>query len=44
MLTFLELNGIDITFSNEELITLGLGVADGSIDGEDLLNWIVEHS
>lgn len=44
MMTFLEINGVEVTCTDEELITLGLGLADGSIDDEDLLNWIIDHS
>lgn len=44
MITFLEINGVEITCADEELITLGLGLADGSINDEDLLNWIIDHS
>ena len=29
---------------DEELIELGLGVADGSVSYKDLLNWIIDHS
>ncbi len=31
-------------FMNGELITLGLGLADESIDDEDSLDWIIGHS
>ncbi|MCF6464506.1 type II toxin-antitoxin system death-on-curing family toxin [Clostridium sp. Cult2] len=44
MITFLEINGVEVTCTDEELITLGLGLADGSIDDEDLLNWIINYS
>ncbi|HEY4544195.1 MAG TPA: type II toxin-antitoxin system death-on-curing family toxin [Tissierellaceae bacterium] len=44
MITFLEINGVEVACTDEELITLGLGLADGSIDGENLLNWIIDHS
>ncbi|MBC8591161.1 type II toxin-antitoxin system death-on-curing family toxin [Wansuia hejianensis] len=44
MITFLEINGVKVDCTDEELITLGLGLADGSIDGENLLNWIIDHS
>ena len=44
MITFLEINGVEVTCTDEELITLGLGLADGTIDDEDLLNWIIDHS
>lgn len=44
MLTFLEINGIAVICSDEELIGLGLGLAEGSIDDENLMNWIIDHS
>lgn len=43
MLTFLEVNGIRLDCTDEELIDLGLGVASGSITYEALLDWILEH-
>lgn len=43
MLTFLEMNGIKIQCSDEELVEVGLGVAEGTIGYEDLLSWIREH-
>lgn len=44
MITFLEINGFEITCTDEELITLGLGLAEGTINDKDLLNWIIDHS
>ncbi len=44
MLTFLEINGIEIKCRDDELVSLGLGVADGSISNKSLLDWIIEHS
>ena len=44
MLVFLEINGIEIICTDEELIELGLGLADGSVSYKDLLNWIIDHS
>jgi death-on-curing protein len=44
MLVFLELNGISITCSDDELIRLGLGLADSSIDESELMDWIISHS
>lgn len=44
MITFLEINGLEITCSDEELIILGLGLAEGKINDKDLLNWIIDHS
>ncbi len=43
MLTFLEVNGIRIECTDNELIDLGLGVASGKIDYEELLDWILSH-
>ncbi len=37
MLTFLEVNGIHMDCTNEEVVEIGLGVADGSIGYEQLL-------
>ena len=44
MITFLEINGVEVTCTDEELITLGLGLADGTIYDVELLNWIIDHS
>ena len=44
MITFLEINGVEVTCTDEELITLGLGLARGTINDKDLLNWIIDHS
>ena len=44
MITFLEINGVELVCTDEELVTLGLGLADGSIDDENLLNWIIDRS
>ena len=43
MLSFLELNGIHISTTDDELIELGLSLADGSKKYKDLLIWINEH-
>lgn len=43
MLSFLELNGIHVEASDEDVVSLGLGAADGSMDQEAVLNWIMEH-
>ncbi|MGD9567486.1 MAG: type II toxin-antitoxin system death-on-curing family toxin [Sedimentibacter sp.] len=44
MMTFLEMNGIIVECSNEELIELGLGLASNKLDDKDLLDWIIKHS
>lgn len=43
MISFLELNGIHIESSDEDVISLGLGIADESMTQEDALKWIMEH-
>ena len=43
MLSFLELNGIHIETADEDVVSLGLGVADGSMEQKDILDWIHKH-
>lgn len=43
VLAFLELNGIVIDCSEDELIQIGLAVADGTMDDEQLLQWTLDH-
>ncbi len=43
MLTFLEMNGIRIKCTDEELVHVGLSVADGGMKYEDLVRWVQEH-
>ncbi len=43
MLTFLEVNGIHMEASNEEVARVGLDVAAGRMNYEDLLRWVREH-
>lgn len=43
MLTFLEVNGIRMECTDEEIIHIGLSVADGSMGYEELLEWVKEH-
>ena len=43
MLSFLELNGIRIEASDDDVIKLGLGTADGSMKRDEILAWIMEH-
>lgn len=44
MLTFLEINGIDLTCTDDELIAVGLDLAAGSMTEDQLLSWIIKHS
>ena len=43
LLFLLKLNELKIRYSQEELIKLGLGIADGLITEENLRNWIRHH-
>lgn len=43
MITFMELNGIEIFCTNEELIELGFSIASGKTGQEQILNWIIAH-
>ena len=40
MLVFLQINGAKITASNDDVITLGLGVASGEMKYDALLEWV----
>lgn len=42
MLLFLEINGIPKDCSDEEIVRVGLALADGSMEYKALLDWIVE--
>lgn len=44
MMTFLQLNGMPIECSDEELIQLGLGLASGRISQDDLFDWIISQT
>ena len=43
MLAFLELNGIRIQCTDDELVHIGLSVADGSMKYDELLQWVRDH-
>ena len=43
MLTFLEVNGIHMDCTNEDVAEAGLGVASGEMKYEDLLAWVRTH-
>ena len=44
MLTFLEINGIELQYTDEELIKIGLALADGTFSEKQLLTWISFYS
>lgn len=43
MLTFLEVNGIKLNVTDEELVEVGLALAQSKMKYEDLLDWILKH-
>ncbi len=43
MLSFLEINGIHLDATNEDVIKLGLSVAAGEMKYSEILEWIYEH-
>ena len=44
MMSFLEGNGICLACDENELIALGMGLADGSMEEDTVLQFIIEHS
>ena len=43
MLTFLEVNGIKLEAENAEVENLGIWVASGKINYQEILDWILSH-
>ena len=43
MLTFLEVNGIHMDCTNEDVAETGLAVASGKMDYDALLRWVRDH-
>lgn len=43
MLSFLEMNGIRIQCTDEEIVEIGLSLADGRMTYEELLRWVIDH-
>lgn len=44
MLVFLALNGVEIECAQKELIDVGLSLADGKMNAEELLIWLSSHN
>lgn len=44
MLVFLALNGVEIECSQNELADLGLSLANGKMNGEELFSWLCSHN
>ena len=43
MLVTAELNGCILDVDDEDLISLGLGIARGAINYEQTLEWVIQH-
>ena len=43
MLTFLELNGIKVSFTNDEIVKIGFDLAESKMSYEQLLDEIIKH-
>ena len=43
MLVFLVLNGIELQYTQKELYEMVLAVADGSLEYEAMLKWVLER-
>lgn len=43
MLTFLEVNGITLSLSDQDIYEAGIAVASGTMDYNGLLQWVIEH-
>lgn len=43
MLTFLEVNGIHMDCTNDDVAQTGLAVASGKMDYDALLQWVKDH-
>ena len=44
MLTFLEVNGIRMTCDNAQVAGVGLAIADGTMQYDELLKWVRENA
>lgn len=44
MLVFLAINGVEIECTQQELIDVGLSLADGTMNAEKLLIWLSSHN
>ena len=43
MLVILRMNNISLLYTQQELVTLGLGIANGVINYKDIIKWINTH-
>ena len=43
MLSFLEMNGVPVQCTDDELVKIGLSVAEGNMGYDELLQWVLDH-
>jgi death-on-curing protein len=43
MLVFLEINGLPLACTDDELVSIGLGLATNALDEPSLIEWIISH-
>ena len=43
MLVLLRMNSVSLLYTQAELVSLGLGIADGSADYDNIVIWINDH-
>ena len=43
MLVLLRMNSVSLLYTQAELVSLGLGIADGSADYNNIVTWINDH-
>lgn len=43
MILFLAINGVELSYTQEELIKIILEVASGKSDSGEIFNWIIDH-
>lgn len=43
MMTFLEVNGIRLVCTDDEIVAVGLSIAAGQMKYEELLQWVIDH-
>lgn len=43
MLTFLEMNGVYINCTDQELVEIGTNIASGKMNYEKIVDWVFEH-
>ncbi len=44
MMAFLELNGVGLVCSDQDIVETGLRIATGKMDDKELLEWILRHN